>query len=115
MICYESYFLLTIVFTFFVEYEVVGQLVPVRDLKKIAENYMKGHFLLDLIPVIPLQLLEVSEQARAIFYIIKFIRIFIGIEFLSPGAIAEYITDYNIDVRIKNMIEKDNEAAESQD
>ena len=38
-----------------------------------------------------------------------------GIDFLNPGTIAEYITYYNIDVRIKRLIETDKVTAEKQD
>lgn len=69
---------------------------------------------MDLIPVIPLQFIHIAGEERN-FYLIKIIRIFIGIDFLNPGAIAEYITYFNIYIRIKKMIENDLFAAESQD
>lgn len=34
---------------------------------------------------------------------------------MDPGSVAEYITYYNIEVRIKTMIEKDPIEAEAQD
>lgn len=40
MICLESYFFLNIIFTFFVEFEIEGQVMPVRDLQRIAQNYL---------------------------------------------------------------------------
>ena len=52
---------------------------------------------------------------ESLFYLIKIIRIFIGIDFLNPGAISEFITYYNIEIRIKKLIENDEIAAESRD
>ena len=54
----ELFFLLNIIFSFFVEFEVEGKVLPVRDLGKIAENYLKGHFMFDFLPVIPFQFLD---------------------------------------------------------
>lgn len=75
-------------------------------------NYLKGHFIYDLLPVIPLQFIDLGEHTKR-FYLIKLIRIFIGIEFLDPSAIAELITYYNINVRIKRLIDTDPVAANS--
>ena len=49
----EIFFLLNIIFTFFVDYEVDGQIMPERDLSKIAQNYLRGNFFLEALPLIP--------------------------------------------------------------
>ena len=73
---------------------------------------MKGRFLIDLLPVVPLQFLDVGKKSR-LFFLIKFIRIFVGIEFLDPHAIVALITYYNIEVRIRRLIATDPVAANS--
>ena len=54
MIFFEGFFSLNIIFTFFVEYDVDDQIEPVRDLLKIAKNYLKGQFIIEIIPLLPL-------------------------------------------------------------
>lgn len=96
MLVIESFFLFDVIFTFFVEFEVDGQIQPVRDLKSIAVNYLKGQLIFDVLPLLPLQLIPLKGEER-MFYIIKLIRIGTGIEFLSPQQISEYVTKYNIE------------------
>lgn len=69
---------MNLIFKFFVEFEVDGQVVPVRDLSLIAQNYLKGNFIFDFIPLIPFQLL-LSGRYSQLLYFLKYIRIFIGI------------------------------------
>ena len=53
-IFFETFFTLNIIISFFVEFEVDGKTQPERDLEKIAEHYLKGDFLHNFIPVLPL-------------------------------------------------------------
>ena len=53
-IFFEVFFFVNIIFSFFVEYREDGKLQPIRDLRLIAQRYIKGNFLIELIPVIPL-------------------------------------------------------------
>lgn len=52
-IFYELIFLLDIVRNFLTEYQELGEKLPTRDFPKIASNYMRGLFIIDLIPLIP--------------------------------------------------------------
>lgn len=87
MLAFELQFLLSLLVTFFVELEVEGQIQPVRDIQKIATNYVRGGFFWDLLPVLPLQLVEAGEGSQY-FYLIKIIRLYIGLDFLDPSAIV---------------------------
>jgi len=87
MLTFELQFFLSILVTFFVEFEVEGQVQPVRDLQKIAANYAKGFLFWDLLPVLPLQLVEAGGGGRY-FYLIKIIRLYIGLDFLDASAIV---------------------------
>ena len=78
MFVFESFFLFNIIFTFFVELNVDGQIQPVREITTIAKEYLKNDFLLDLLPVLPLQFLNLNGEEYK-FYLIKIIRIFNGI------------------------------------
>lgn len=67
-------------------------------------NYLGGYFVFDLIPCLPLQLLNLNGEEK-LFYIIKVMRLYVGIQFIDISAILSYITDYNIHVRLKNIID----------
>ena len=54
MIGMESFFLFNIVFNFFVELDVEGRIMPIRDLQTIAVTYAKTSLIFELLPTIPL-------------------------------------------------------------
>jgi len=49
----EFCFLIDIFINFFIEFKSEEKLTPIRDIGKIAERYLKGNFLLDLISFFP--------------------------------------------------------------
>lgn len=100
----EIFFVVSLLFNFLVELKIDGQVQPVRDLQRIAMNYIRGYFIFDLIPCLPLQLLDLGGDEK-LFYIVKVMRIYIGIEFIDISAMLSYITDYNIHVRLKRIID----------
>lgn len=103
---FEIYFVFSIIFNFVLEYEIVGQTQPIRDLQKIVSNYAKGWFLIDLIPCIPLQLVDLGGKEKD-FYLIKNMRMYIGMSFLNIQAIMRFINYYNCEVRLANLIKND--------
>ena len=105
MITFELYFLFNIVFTFFVEYDVDGQILPERNLPNIARNYLRNGFLIEVLPTLPLQFLPLGGDENRL-YIIKLVRIVNGISLLDASKIYEGLTVYNMR-RIKNLIEND--------
>ena len=77
-----------------------------RDIQKIASNYVRGFFVWDLLPVLPLQLIGmgVGEHTKY-FYLIKIVRLYIGLDFLDASAIVQTLQHFNRQ-RLRNMIEK---------
>jgi hypothetical protein len=64
---------------FLVEYTPPGQLVPVKDISLISMRYLRGEFLKDFIPIIPLQLLTLNNGDERLFFIIKIMRLIKGL------------------------------------
>ena len=60
----------------------------------IAKNYLIGPFIIELIPVVPLQLLPMGGDENRL-YIIKLIRIIYGISHVDPSKIYEALTLFN--------------------
>ena len=57
-IAFEGIFLIEMICKFSLEYIPEDSTIPVRNIKKIAIHYLKTSFVYDLIPLIPLQLLN---------------------------------------------------------
>ena len=64
----EFCFLLDIIVNFFIEYKSEEKLQPIRDIAKIAERYLKGTFLLDLISFFPFIPIVIAFTASEIKY-----------------------------------------------
>ena len=47
-------FTLDIIFNFVTEYRDIGETVPIRDIDKISQRYIKGNFLIDVIAWFPI-------------------------------------------------------------
>lgn len=103
---FELFFFISLIFNFFIEFEIDGQVQPIRDLQRIAVNYIKGYFIFDLIPCIPFHYLPLEGDEK-LFYVFKILRIFTGIEFIDVSAMLSWISNYNIKVRLKKLIEED--------
>ena len=54
MVLCESFFLVSCILRFFVTYVPEGENIPVTDLGKTAKFYLKGRFIYDFIPLLPL-------------------------------------------------------------
>ena len=50
----ESFFAYYMILKFMSEYNIEGELMPIRDPQKIANHYLRGSFVIDLIPLLPL-------------------------------------------------------------
>lgn len=74
---YEIIFVVDMGVNFITEYVEIGCHTPVRDLGKIALRYVKGYFLLDLIPLLPTPHMnfEIRNFSSRHFYILKILRI----------------------------------------
>ena len=88
MICIEIFFLVTMCLEFLVSFEnPKNRFSQVKDIERIAMRYLYGHFIHDLIPLIPLQAIPVCISDRryeSLFFLIKIIRLFTGIKFFDP-------------------------------
>jgi hypothetical protein len=54
LLFFESIFGLSIFLKFFCEFKTEESPLPVRDLSRIADRYLKGDFIFDVIPILPL-------------------------------------------------------------
>jgi len=76
---FEGIFLVTLLVNFITDYMEDGNPTPVRDLNKICQRYLKGQFIFDFIPLIPLPHLTLWHGQEKYFYLIKVVRLVIGI------------------------------------
>ena len=68
---------------------------PVRELGKIAKNYVYGDFLSDIIPLVPLQLISIKARLNNLFYLIKVIRFVKGKELFNIMELMKNVKEYN--------------------
>lgn len=77
---HEGVFLISMILNFFVEYQNEGDVKPVRDIVLIGKRYINTNFRNDLIPLIPLQLIQLPHGYTRLFLIIKIVRIVNGFQ-----------------------------------
>ena len=53
-IVFECIFIITILKNFITAFTPEGEIVPVKDIWKISDRYLKSEFLIDLVPTIPM-------------------------------------------------------------
>lgn len=75
MSIFESLFLIHLCLQFLVEYRIEGLHHPVRDIPKISANYLENGFLLEVIPLLPFQVIKLKQNRSQLFYMIKLIRL----------------------------------------
>lgn len=102
----EVFFTLSVLFNFILEFKQDGSMHPIRDLELIAKNYLSGNFVFDVIPCIPLQYVNIGGREK-MFYLIKIMRLYKGIQFMDVSAMVAYLGNYNTKVRLQNMINND--------
>lgn len=100
----ESFFALSLLFNFFVELKIDGQVQAIRDFDIIAIKYIQGYFVFDLIPCIPFQFIDLDGEEK-LFYLLKIMRLYVGIQAFDISAIISFVGNYNTKIRIKNIIE----------
>jgi hypothetical protein len=74
---FESIFALDITLNFIKEFTPTQTIIPVSDFQSIVSNYFSGQLIFDLIPIIPLQMIKMKNNRERLFYLIKFMRIFV--------------------------------------
>ena len=102
MLGFEFIFLCSMAFNFLKEFTRDGQVTPTRDLRLIAENYMRGDFFFDLIQIIPFPLILSLEDGReSRFYVIKCTRVIDGFRIFDIKKVMAFIRKF-----YKNRLEK---------
>ena len=78
---------------FFIEYKDDIKLNHdhVRNLKKIAINYIQTDFKMDFIPLIPMQLISLPRNRGRLFYLVKIVRLLKGLKILDTRIAMRYI------------------------
>ena len=90
MIVFECLFAVDIFLKFLKSFTKDGETMPTIDLAKIAQRYLKGQFLLDFIPLVPLSSIFSFAHGHGHLYIVKCIRIINGFSLFN---ISEMMTD----------------------
>ena len=67
--------------------------MPVRDIKKIALKYLHDNLIIDLIPIIPYELIFEFNHSR-LFFMIKCIRIQKSLHFLDVKTFTKNVKSY---------------------
>ena len=81
-IAFECIFGIIILKNFITAYTPDGEIVPVKDIWKIYDRYLKSEFLIDLVPTIPMTFIldmSVLKYGR-IFYLVKIVRLAKGLK-----------------------------------
>lgn len=96
-ICFESLFAMNILVNMLTDYVPDGEIIPERDIAKIAERYLKEEFMIDFIPTFPFTFFFDNSKQKywRLFYLIRIIRILKGIEIYDVQMIMDYLKEKN--------------------
>ena len=102
----ETFFLITMTKKFITDYQIEGEgeTKPTRDLFLIANRYLKGEFLLDALPLIPLQFIFGLDIK--ILYITKVIRIVNGFRVFNVTYIYDSVKQISKDKLDQRILEE---------
>jgi len=95
---------------FFKEFTPEDTTKPVTSFQEITEHYVQNQLLIDVIPIIPLQLLTLHRQRERLFYLLKFQRLFRGMKVYSRSAVMRSFKERQM-VKISETIANDPKAA----
>jgi hypothetical protein len=104
---FEVVFLMDMIAHFFLDfrYSVVST-ESVRDLSEIIPRYLKTQFIWDLIPLLPLQIIQLDNNGQNLFYLIKCARIVKSVHKINTGELMTYLKDKRS--QINNKVFRDN-------
>lgn len=91
VITFELIFLIHCGLKFFVDYNVEGSNIPVKDLSKISTHYFNTGFMEDVIPIVPLQFYPLYRNRQYLFYIIKLYRITKGLQLYNVQSMIDSV------------------------
>ena len=107
MLAFEFIFLLNMGSKFLCEFVKDGSQTPTRDLKKIAERYLRSDFALDFIPLIPFPLILSLKYGREHhYYLIKCLRLLNSFLLFDLKIINRKIRDLYFN-KLENIIKND--------
>jgi hypothetical protein len=99
---FEVFFLIDFILKFFLEYTPKYRPQPVRNIKLTVQNYLKGTFMIDLMALIPLQKLTLTDRREQIFFLFKGIRVIDLIRMYDSRKASKFIA--NRIIKVKNWI-----------
>ena len=113
---YTLTFVLDIIIHFFVAYEDPALSEPVKCLRLIAMNYLKGMFCIDFISSVPLywfvnSFLE-TKNAKLLF-LLKIVRLYKGFKILNHQQLMKEVKQY-YNKKLLNLIKKNKDLANNQ-
>ena len=85
---WEFVFLISIIKCFLTDYRVEGESFPKKNFFKIAQRYLKGDFMIDFIPIVPIPFminLHTFPDGK-LFYLLKIVRLKRGLEVFNVQA-----------------------------
>ena len=102
---YESIFALNICFNFLTDFVPDGEIIPEKDLAKIADRYLNGEFLKDFAPTFPLTFFFDNSHTKfwRLLYLVKIIRLIKGIEIYDVQVMMDWLKEKNMKRVMKNI------------
>ena len=90
---YELIFTAQIIKNFLQEYVPEGEVIPIRSLSKISNRYLNSNFLRDFIPTFPITFIVDTgpDSPWRIFFLIKIMRLAVGLKIYKIQNIMKYI------------------------
>ena len=98
---------MTIVQRFLTDFTLEGETEPVKNLLKIVKRYLHSWgFIMDIIPIIPFQLIfhNIGKYSK-LFFLLKILRMFKGLSFFNVTILFDFIKKY-MQKRLLIQIEK---------
>ena len=103
---FEFVFFIDIIVNCFRSYIDQSSLEVVDDWDKIVHNYLNTTFLIDMIPIIPLQLIKLENNANNIFLIIKTMRAFKSLGLLSVQKVMKLLLHHKSKITLAHVEKK---------
>ena len=66
---------------------------PIREYVAIANNYIHGSLVVDLIPLLPFQLLRMERNRQHLFFAIKIMRVFKAFKYMNVSKLMHYLQE----------------------
>jgi len=97
MVLFETLFFVNMLVNFVLTYSLNSKnsySYVETDISKISTRYIKTGFMMDVIPLIPLQIFEMSNGRHNLFYLIKVVRLYKGFIIFDVHYMMHKIKDF---------------------